>query len=299
MTTEPDVLIAKVLDFEINPTNILSLEELKQTVSERTSGGNPINGVEHHELFERIIEKIDQSKVNFSIGPIYSANGGDRQFPGVTRLPYLEEQYGKMALQATLLRRIIGTIRLMDSGDKESQGMLAISYHQKGIQVAYGQNISVCQNMSIFGADNVMSTYAFGVNQSKINNVTKMIEVIGDWMQTHSEKRYRDLGIIDRMKGIPVDYHKVSEIIGDMTVMRVEKDILHTRQNYALNQAQISSFTEKYIRSERENPESIQSLWDVYNLGTGFHKAGATDLPAIIPNNVSLSEYFMDKYQLA
>lgn len=298
MTTKPQEVFNKVLDYKESPVIALSLEELRQTVSERNSGGRPINSVEHFEMFDRIIEKIQQSNHPYQINPIHTSDGGDRNYPGVTRIPYLEGEYGAMSLQSTLLRRAIGTIDILSNEDAESVGSMAIAFHQRGIQVAYGQKIKVCSNMSIFGAENVMSTYSFGTT-SKIENVNKIIEVIGDWLHNHVEKRERDQFIMRRMKEITVDYDEVSRLIGELNIMRVRKDTLHELQNYALNQTQINQFIERYIKKYKVNPEDVSSLWSIYNIGTEFHKAGSTDLPLIIPNNVTFSDYLIGRYSLA
>lgn len=298
MTTKPEEVFNRVLDYKESPVIALSLDELRQTVSERNSGGKPINSCEHFEMFDRIIEKIEQSSHPYKVNTIHTSDGGDRTYPGVTRIPYLEGEYGQMSLQSTLLRRAIGTIDILSNEDEESVGSLAIAFHQRGIQVAYGQKVKVCSNMSIFGAENVMSTYSFGTT-SKIENVNKIIEVIGDWLHNHVEKRERDQFIMRRMKEITVDYDEVSRLIGELNIMRVRKDTLHELQNYALNQTQINQFIERYIKKYKVNPEDVSSLWSIYNIGTEFHKAGTTDLPLIIPNNVTFSDYLMGRYSLA
>lgn len=101
------------------------------------------------------------------------------------------------------------------------------------------------------------------------------------------------------MKEISVDYDETCRLIGDLNIMRVRKDTLHEIQNYALNQTQINQFIENYISKYKVNPEDINSLWALYNLGTEFHKPARTDLPLIIPNNVTFSDYLIGRYSLA
>ena len=91
------------------------------------------------------------------------------------------------------------------------------------------------------------------------------------------------------MKEISVDYDETCRLIGDLNIMRVRKDALHEIQNYALNQTQINQFIENYISKYKVNPEDINTLWALYNLGTKFHKPAKTDLPLIIPNNITFA----------
>ncbi|MBC8315243.1 MAG: hypothetical protein H8E51_07045 [Bacteroidetes bacterium] len=296
MTSKPKKTIKKVLDFKANPVEVLTLDELEQTASERNSGNKPIFGVEHHELFGMIIAKMTSMNVQYDVQKIYASDGGEKSFRGASRLPYMEKDFGEKSLQSWLLRRIIGSIHLKQGASKESVGSVGISFHQRGIQISYGQHIKLCKNMSIYGIKNVMSTY--GEEYNKIPNITKMIEVVGDWVAEHELKRARDLKIIKRMKETSVNYQKACEIIGEMSVLRIGKDILRTEKHYALSQTQITKFTERYVRDFRENPENVNNLWKLYNMGTQFHKPGETDIPLIVPNNVTLSDYLINKFKL-
>mgnify|MGYP002641213438 CR=1 FL=1 len=295
MTTEPTEVIARTLDFEVNKVETLQIEELVQTASERNSGGTPVFGVEHHELFSMLMGKMSHLGIDYEVQPIYAADGGAKSLPGVMRLPYLENKYGERALQSWLIRRIIGAIHLRYGENNESIGSIGISFHQQGIQISYGQMIKLCANMCIMGTRNVISTYG---DDNKITSIDKMIEVVGDWVQDHQVKRDRDLRIFENMKQIPMSYPQTAELIGDMNIMRVNRDILRTGKNYALNQGQISQFTEKYVKAYRNNPEDADNLWKLYNMATEFHKPGETEITQIIPNNVTLSDFMIKKFQL-
>jgi len=296
MINKPNNIIERKLDLQINKVEELTVEELMQTASERNAGGIPVFGVEHHELFSMLMGKMSHLGIDYEVQSVYAADGGLKSLPGAMRLPYLEKEYGEMSLQSWLLRRLIGSIHLKHGENQESIGSIGVSFHQQGIQISYGQHIKLCQNMSIMGIKNVISTY--GEEYNKISNIDKMIEVVGDWVTAHEEKRARDLQIFENMKDIPMNYEQTCELIGEMNVLRVKKDILRLEKNYPLNQSQISTFTEKYVTAFRSNPEDVNSLWKLYNMGTEFHKPGETDITLIVPNNVMLSDFLIKKYKL-
>ena len=289
--------VVRVLDYTHNPIELLSLMELKQTASERTTGGKPLHGVEHWELLDMICDKISKHTNNFELGTIATSDGGNKSVPGVTFLPYMEADFGKNALQASLLRRMITSITLKDHANKKDNGMIVIAFHQLGIQVAHAMNVKFCNNMNIFTRENLMSTYGEG-NWNKIASIPKMVEVIGDWVHSQEERLETMRRISHGMSEIPMGNKEVHELIGDLNVMRVEKDIFRSVKDYALNQAQISKFTEDYIRKTSSNPESIQTLWDVYNLATEMHKPFKTDIPLILPNNIALGSFIINKFNL-
>ena len=293
MTLDPTT---RILNFKTNKAENLTLEELRLTVDERSSGGKPVNGIRHVELLDSIIDRLVKRGIQFSIDTIFATEGGSGIMNGATYIQDLAEKYGAMNIRTYILRRIIAMIKFHDGDSDHSFGGVAMSYHQQGIMMAYGQSVYVCKNLSIMGTNNVMTT--FGDQYSKLSNIAHMIDVVENWAVNHMDKRMQDLRTMDRMREIEMPPKAVEEFIGHLNVMRIQKDIYHTIKEYPLNQTQISQFTENYIREANKNPEDVMSLYDIYNIGTDFHKAGKTDLPLIIPNNVTFFEALNEKYKL-
>jgi len=288
----------RILNFKEKKAEEITIEDLRLTVDERKSGGRPVNGVRHVELWDKIQERLTRNNINFHTGPIYATDGGPGALPGASYIQDLAPQYGNNDIRTFILRRVIGSFQLTDHSDEQSLGQIAISYHQQGIMIAYGQHVRVCSNLAIMGRDNVMSTYGEGFG--KISNIEHMLEVIETWSNSHQEKRRQNLKTIEVMQGMEIGRKDAEEFIGYLNVLRVQKDVFHSVSNYALNQGQINAFIERYIKDlgSRQNPEDMMSLWDLYNIGTEFHKPNTTDLPLIIPNNIALFEAMNEKFNI-
>lgn len=286
---------SRILDFEANKIEKLTLEELKLTCSEAAASGKPLHGIEHFQIFEAIQEVLDKRNIGNSVLPIYASDGGDSALKGVARIPLLEQQLGVKTLQAMILRRLIGGIKLSDFEDDESHGMIAISFHQRGVQIAYGQNITYCGNLTIFGAGNSMATFQNGISRA-MPDFRKMLEVIQTWAEEHGRKRTYDLTVMRRMKEIHLAHEKVAEVLGFMTMMRIGRDKLRTEKAYPLNQSQINLVGERYMQIPEE--QRPVSLWKFYNSVTEMHKAGSTDLPLIIDNNVVTGQFLTQHFGL-
>jgi hypothetical protein len=288
----------ETLDFKKNKVEILTTTDLRNTVDERRSGGKPINNIRHIELWDNIIDRMTKNNINFDINPIYATDGGSSILPGVTYVKDLEAQHGEDNIRNFILRRVIGSFTLKDHLlDKDTIGQIAISYHQQGIMIAYGQHVHLCSNLAIMGRDNVMSTYGEGIF-GKITNIEHILEVVEAWALHSIDKRKVDLKRIDIMKEYSISYKDMEEFIGHLNILRIKKDVFHNINHYALNQGQINTFTEKYLKGYDDKTKNPFTLWDVYNLGTEFHKAGTTDMPFIIPNNVSFYEAINEKFNI-
>ena len=288
----------RLLDFKQNPVQELSLEELKETIDERNIGGNPVSGVVHYVLLERLKEMLNDHKLDYTMGKIYATSGGASSFPGVTKLPALEEKYGEGALQAHVLRRMITSYDIMRGETDETTQSIAVAYHQQGIQVAFGPNIKICKNQCIYGSGNRFQTY--GDNKM---NIDRLFQIVSDWILNYDSLRKRDLAILEGMKNIILDYPGVCDIIGELNLYRVAKDQLRLRSEYILQQNQIGELSQKYLEFLKGKDDTLDyqkglTLYEFYNMCTEMYKPENTDLPNIIGRNHMLGDYLIDKFEL-
>ena len=291
-------MVKRLLDFKDNPVQELSLKELKETIDERNIGGNPISGVIHFVLFERIIEMIKEAKMEFTMDPIYATAGGASAFPGVTKITKFEDDYGTGALQAHVLRRMITAFHLLRGEDEETTQSIAVAYHQQGIQVAFGPNIKICRNQCIYGSANRYQT--FGDNKT---NIEELMTKIFYWLGHYDELRKRDLAILNSMKQVVLTYPNVCDLIGELNLFRVAKDSLRIRPEYILQQNQIGDLSARYLEflkvgDNRLDYNKSLTLYNFYNMCTEMYKPEFTDLPNIIGRNHLLGDYLIDKFQL-
>jgi len=288
----------RLLDFKMNPVQSLSLNELKETIDERNIGSNPISGIVHYVLLERIADMLDKAKFQYRMEPIFATAGGASAFPGVTKLPVLEEKYGEGALQSHILRRMITAFNIDRGETEETTQSIAVAYHQQGIQVAFGPNIKICRNQCIYGAKNRFQTYGDG----KLD-VERLFQIISDWLLNYDELRKHDLMILQNMKNVVLDYAAVCNVIGELNLYRVAKDSLRLRPEYILQQNQIGDISVEYLKflqgeNKVPNYQKGLTLYEFYNMCTNQYKPEFTDLPNIIGRNHMLGDYLIEKFEL-
>jgi len=289
----------RLLDFKENPVQSLSLTELRETIDERNIGSNPISGIVHYVLLDRIHEMLDKAKFTFDMEPIFATSGGASAFPGVTKLPVLEQQYGEGSLQAHILRRMITAFNIRRGETEETTQSIAVAYHQQGIQVAFGPNIKICRNQCIYGAKNRFQTYGDGKLE-----VERLFQIISDWILNYDEIRTRDLAILEGMKKVVLNYGNVCDIVGELNLIMVAKDSLRLRPEYILQQNQIGDLSTSYLNFLKGENKVLDynkglTLYEFYNMCTEMYKPEFTDLPNIIGRNHLLGDYLIEKFSLA
>lgn len=287
----------KTLNFEEDKIQALDLETLQATYKENDVFGKPLRDIYHFSAINRVLDLCNENGLKYEIQDIFAADNRSRQYPGVSILPQVQATHGANAPEAHILRRVYSTIRIHDGETDELTTNIAIAYHQEGLQVAFGTTVKICRNLCILGADKIVQNYGRG----KISN-EEIFESVNNWLRNFGNYQERDLRVIEKMKSINCQKSDVMQLIGMLTSIRVAFDqnigeVRENLKNYPLNQAQISIFTENYLRFEQENPSV--SLWDVYNLATHIYKPRTAEIPNIIPQTAVMYDVLNDLYKFS
>ena len=285
-----------IFDFQNKSVETLSLDTLKRTHKENDINGQPLTGIYHYQVIEQVADLCALNGLNYQIEEIFAAQNRNRQTPGVVILPQVESVFGEKAIEAHVLRRIFTTIKINDEETPEMNTTIAIAYHQEGIQIAIGPNVKICHNQCILSPSRTVSNYG-----NKKVTTSEMFHAVNDWLNNFSEHRINDLRILNQMKEINCTLNDAYQLIGLLTAMRVAKDSSNKTlskcvSSSPLNQSQISVFTENCLLAYQER--QVLSLWDVYNIATELYKPGRTEIPNLIPQNLSLIDTLKNYYNI-
>lgn len=293
MTAKTDMKENSFFDFEKEKVQTLGLNQLELTHKENDVYGNPLRGVYHYQLINEMMLLAKQQNMDFEVYDLFAAQNKDRNQPGVVILPQVEQIYGERAVEAHILRRVFANIRIKNLDNDEMTTNLAVAFHQKGIQVGFGNMVKVCHNQCMLGAMQYASTYG----EDKYN-LESLLDVVKSWLVDYRRIILDEREKIEKMKQIDVPAERLHMIIGMLTAMRVAKDSsnseIHVNETYPLNQSQISQFTESLLITYKR--EEKVSLWDVYQSATDLYKANTMDIPQMLPQNLALTRFVNEMY---
>lgn len=250
------------------------------------------------------MELCNQSGYDTEIYDLFAAQNKERQTPGVVIIPEIEARYGERAVEAHLLRRVFANIRLKDFDDEEHTTNLAVAFHQKGIQVGFGNNVKICHNQCMLGRGQYIATYNERGNgrratEDKIG-IPQIIDAVKSWLLDARQIVINEREKIARMKEIEVSADEMFRLIGLLTAIRVKCDTniksIKENRTYPLNQAQICKFTEDMILRYHESQRI--SVWDLYNGATDLYKATSMDIPQIMPQNRAFVDFLNNQFDL-
>lgn len=283
----------KFFDFEKAKTQAITLEQLSRTHREDDVYGNPLRGIYHFDLFNKVIDECTELGYNVEVYDMFAAQNRDRQSPGVVRLPQVEAVKGQHAVEAHILRRVYANIRITDFDNDETTINVAVAFHQKGIQIGFGPNVMICHNQCMLSPELYMSSYSEKGKKGSGMEVAAMLDTLKSWLVDARHIIETDRERIAKMKETRITAEQMFLLIGLMTATRVKADTSRKsiRENitYPLNQSQITLFTEDIL--EAYHDKEFVTAWDMYNSATNLYKANRMDIPALLPQNRAMVNF--------
>lgn len=252
-------------------------------------------GIYHFQLIQQLQEMCAERGYRAEIWDLFAANNKDRRAPGVSRLPQKEEKFGERAIEAHILRRVYCNIRLYDldkgEGDEAITTNLAISFHQKGLQVGIGRNVVICHSQTMLNREQYAATYKDGSTMGV--GLSELLEKVSIWLDNLRNITAEDDEKIEKMKRREISAQEMFTIIGMLTALRVASETKHKEiRNGAtipLDQAQIGRITEKMMLAY--NHKGKVTAWDFYNAATDMYKSATLDQPMILSQNLAMVDF--------
>lgn len=280
-------------NFSVNNIETMSLDTLRRTHKENDIYGQPVKGIYHYEVIQRMADLCEKHNLNYEVEEIFAAQNKNKNQPGVVVLPQVEREFGVQAVEAHILRRIYTTIRINDWETDELTTTLVVAFHQDGIQAAIGPCVKICHNQCILSPERSVANYG----RDKVTT-EELFDRVDEWLSNFHTNMTEDRERIKRLKSKVVSPTELYAFIGLLTAIRVSHDSADKRlssqvDTYPLNQGQISVFTEDLLKLNLE--KGMITLWDIYNVATELYKPGRTDIPAMIPQNGALAELLLSQ----
>ena len=288
-------------DFEKAKVQTLNLQQLERTHKENDVYGKPLRGIYHYQLMNQIIDMCNEQGYGVEVYDLFAAQNKDRNTPGVVLLPQVEQQFGTRAVEAHILRRVFANIRLTDFDDADNTTNLAVAFHQKGIQVGFGNMVKICHNQCMLSPTQYASTYSEkGTGRGNGLSIPDLLDTVKSWLFDARHIIVTERERIERMKEVTCNAETILQIIGLLTAIRVKCDTsvkeIKESKVYPLNQAQISKFTENLLVQQHQNDRI--SVWDIYNAATDLYKANTMDIPSLLPQNRAMVSFLEEQFNI-
>lgn len=278
-------------------TKDIPLTTLSQSLMIRDAKGQaPKNRpIQSWELIETVEEACQKYGIDAEVKHIYVPK------PSSTPVINREEKeiYASgqnIPIEKWLFNRVAFMVQLRHAADARMVTAIVGSFHDKGIQLAWGQHVNICSNMCIFGEN---SMYTFG---DKKMPYEKMMEVVVKWISEFEVKRNHDLEIIEQMKAYVIAPERIEGLM-DALVGRLYRNAVkaayHKGEDQVFNISQCSEFVQHFETEFKKNFDEHDrhipiSLWDLYNYGTAILSPENTDIVGVYSTVTEWGSFLAD-----
>ena len=271
---------------------ILSLEELKRTnVAHLDLQRSRTTPVAHYELIDDLMHILTEAGQEPVLDHIYATNQG-----GSTAIRNIEEQYGvKNILESWMLKKVTGKIFLPKLINEDKECCIAFAYHDKGIDVAFGENVHDCSNMCIYGS-NILHTWG----GKKDVDYKRLLEIFTQWSTKLDKMHEEDMRIIQSMMRIQVTSEKMLWFIGKLHVLAIASNA--GGKNVApLNVTQVNELSRTILNKgeiQLFEENEVVSLWRFYNAITFVMKAGQSDITTLLTDVTEIGNMMIEEFSI-
>lgn len=278
----------KRLEVKQSSIHTITKDDLVDSVNETFDGSRPIHGIRHFEMIDQASEVLDKHGMNFELDKVYAANNKSRIMPGISVIGnkeiYQEKDY---PIENILFRRVLTRLIIHDMEDETTNTAVGLNFHQNGVEIAFGANVHICQNMCLMGGDLLMS---YGPNKTPIKD---MFDALSGWIKDFEAKRRKYQEMLQKMMDTPFTQRDMAELAGWLVMYALKKNSNKLKYEGVppLSVTQVNKVVSSYMEKYEGDPEQVSTLYDIYNLGTELYKPGVTTMNEIYQANHSLGHF--------
>ncbi len=281
--TTDEVLFGKT------PTLPINLEVLSQTLSARgLTGVMPRNRpMEHHSFLTFLSQEFeDKLGENVVMEPIIisKTHANTITEPG----EYIRKDE-PIPLNKLLVNRLVTKIyspNKIEIDGEEFCPAFAVSYNEKGIEVAYGTNVWACANLNIFGKTR-WSTY--GTNKISYDD---MISLVKAQINQYKERFDKDIEIISKLKESECPIDKQRESVAKLFEIAVQAN-RGRNKDFILSTGDCIDLQHELLK--RRNEGKANTWWDFTQAGTENLKAVSIDMIRLHPTIELFNEWVCEE----
>lgn len=271
---------------------VIDIKTLDRTIKlEEANGKMPATApMEHVELINTLVSEASarlKSKAAIMPITIKQANCKRIMWKGEKdKCPVENYLIERVALKIKLDDKIIFPDRLSANGGMQ----IGVIYSEKGIQVALGHNVSVCDNLNIFG-ENMFSTFG----PEKIS-LEKGLKLVDNWLTNYEKERERAEKLITAMINRIVTLEERQRVFGKLYEMAVYRNNGSTDINPPLNITECNRMISNGMEVVKSQGEI--SVWDITNWSTAVLKPDVADMPVMLHKNKLVNKFLLDEFNL-
>jgi len=238
-----------------------------------------------------IVQMLKDSEVAFKTSNIMVR--ADSSGVALNDIDRTEKKYNKTLCPVNkwIFDQLITKIDIPHIGGDLTNGTIAVSYTSRGISVALGLNVKICDNLCILGGQQ-MRTYKFEKNDPHGWDTMKIH--LQDWINNLDQKLDVEVKIMERMMEREINNEiAVDQVIGKLYQNAVDWRYFKGPQA-PFDISGMSQFVQNVHRERGK--QQLNNVWDLYNWGTAIMKPATERIESLVESNRLYADFLCTEF---
>lgn len=242
-------------------------------------------------LLKMIAGMLKASEIGFKAHPVTVRS--DSSGVALNDIDRTESKWNKAMcpINKWIFDQLITKIDIPHVGNNDVNGTIAVSYTSRGISVALGLNVAICDNLCIMGGQQ-MRTYKFDGKDSLGWDTMKIH--LQDWVNNLDQRLGIEVEIMNRMQAREIN----NEVAVDQVIGKLYQNAVNWRYNKGpiapFDISGMSSFVQNVQKKAQEAP--LENVWDLYNWGTEVMKPQMERLEHITESSGLYADFLCEEF---
>lgn len=284
----------------------ITMEQLRAGSDIEDRNGDILNGINAYQLIGQVAQIAHNYHGEARIKDLFVADNINKSLGnGIAINKRIKDAYqaktgtDNIPFAAATFNRVFCNIELVGQHTDTHVANVVVATNQQGLQVAVGAHCYACRNQTVLGAQHLVSNYG----GRKAVSTEEFLRAVDMMLQGY--RFVDDMEALRRMQSIELTDQHVLMLMGYLRYLyakynsrdaQIRGQVTGNYAIYPMDASQLNRFDQSLVQTEKMLHGRPMTVYDVYQSATTIYKVARTDMPNILPQNVSfvktLSEVF-------
>lgn len=286
----------------------ITMEQLRAGSDIEDRNGDILNGINAYQLIGQVAQIAHNYHGEARIKDLFVADNINKSLGnGIAINKRIKDAYqaktgtDNIPFAAATFNRVFCNIELVGQHTDTHVANVVVATNQQGLQVAVGAHCYACRNQTVLGAQHLVSNYG----GRKAVSTEEFLRTVDMMLQGY--RFVDDMEALRRMQSIELTDQHVLMLMGYLRYLyakynsrdaQIRGQVTGNYAIYPMDASQLNRFDQSLVQTEKMLHGRPMTVYDVYQSATTIYKVARTDMPNILPQNVSFVKMLDEVFDL-
>ena len=286
----------------------IKLEQLAAGSDIEDRNGSILNGINAYQLIGQVVQMAKAHHGEAKITDLFVADNVNKaQGNGIAINKRIKDAYQQktgtdnIPFAAATFNRVFCNIELSRQHTDSHVANIVVATNQQGLQVAVGAHCRACRNQTILGKEHLVSSYG----GRKAMDTQEFLRCVDLMLQGY--RFVDDMEALRKMQQYELEDQHVLMLMGYLRYLyakynsrdaSIRAQVTGNYAIYPMDACQLNRLDQCIVQTERALNGEPMTVYDLYQGATTIYKVARTDMPNILPQNLSFVKMLSEVFNL-